>query len=52
MSEEMKMILALARSMGKDIFASGDDLPKKRVDDSCFGRDKSGNYVYEVQDRA
>lgn len=52
MSEEMKMILALARSMGKDVFASGSDLPKKRVDDSCFTRDKSGNYSYEVKDKA
>ena len=52
MSEEMKMILALARSLGKDVFATGSDLSRKLVDDSCFARNKSGNYAYEVKDKA
>ena len=52
MSEEMKMILALIRSLGKEIKASGPGISDDtEVSESIYARGKRGEYTYTVQDK-
>ena len=49
MSEEMKMILALAARLNLVIKASGDGISENStVDETIFTRDKKGEYTYTV----
>ena len=53
MSEEMKMILALIQSLGKEIKASGPGISDDTVvSDVIYARDKRGEYTYIVSDRS
>lgn len=52
MSEEMKMVLALIRSLGKEIRASGPGISDNTVvSDSIYTRGKKGEYTYTVRDK-
>lgn len=52
MSEEMKMILALIRSLGKEIKASGPGISDNTaVSEAIYTRDKRGEYTYTVRDK-
>ena len=49
MSEEMKMILALAEHLGLDVYCSGVDVDDELVSEECFGRNMSQNYRYTIR---
>ena len=52
MSEEMKMILALIASLGKEARASGPGISDNtEVSESIYARDKRGEYTYTIRDK-